>query len=206
MIVKNPGGRHKRFRLMERDGGGYRTVVHPELDLINTDYLAGRLTPDRARLQLERLKERLEKERVKPVSWLPENMQIAEAFIQEELATRPNKRPKAASDRILWGVKQLGKTSLTNSTKADLVSAFSHLDVGGKRRAYSIVNSLLRFRGSNIRLKLPRAVRPEPEYITFEDLLLVLEAIPKREERIFCKASFGIGTRYGEMCFPLPLI
>ncbi len=199
MIVKNPGPKHPSFRIMKREAGVYRTVQHPDLDLLNKDFQEGRLEPARARQLTEELKRRLERLDNKPITWLPENLAIAESYITEEILPKSNRRPKAATDRIKWGVKQLGKTNLLVSSKAELIAALSHLNVNGQRRAISVLNSLLRFKGSQTKLKRPKRQRREVDYLSLEELKLVTSNLPRKELELICLAAFATGARYGEL-------
>lgn len=196
--MKNPGKGHPNFRLMRREQGKYRTVAHPDLDLINKEWAAG-LPLERARQRVEELRARLEKAEAKPVSWLPENMVVAEAYIAEEIVPKGNRRPKAAIDRVRWGVKQLGRTDLLTATKSDFAAALGHLDLGAQRRAIPVINALLRFKGRAMNLRRPKRQRREIDYLTPEELAQVVETLPKKEWRLICFAAFATGARYGEL-------
>jgi integrase len=198
LIVKNPGKGHPSFRLMKREHGKYKTVPHPDLDLINKEWAAG-LPLDRARQRVDELRKRLEKAEVKPVSWLPENMAVAEAYIAEEVIPKGNRRPKAAIDRVRWGAKHLGRTDLLTATKADIAAALGHLDAGAQRRAIPVINALLRFKGRAMKLRRPKRQRREIDYLTPEELAQVVEVLPKKEWRLICFAAFATGARYGEL-------
>lgn len=199
MIIKNPKGKHTSFRVMRRKGNGYETVHHPDIDIINTELKAGRLSAERARLALEEVRIRLEKAEVKPVSWLTENMAIAQDFYEQEIVPKGNRRPEAARDRIFWAVKQLGATKLLASTKAELVKALEHLDINSRRRALSVVNSLLKFKAVPVRCPLPKREKQEIDYLTLEELAAVLEVLKYPEWKLLAKAAFGTGARYGEL-------
>jgi integrase len=202
MYRKNPGPGHPSFRLMERHPNkkGYRSVAHPDLDAINREYLSGALTLERAKLLVSTLKDRLEKEKVTPISWLPENMQIAELYIEDKLVPkRSNRRPKAAYDRVRWGVKQLGSTPLIGSTKAQLAEALSFLEPSQERKAVSVVNALLRYKSIPVQLSPPHIDHGDPLYLTIEEFDQVWPELPNSLWQLACKAAFATGARYGEL-------
>lgn len=199
MFIKNPGKGHPRFRLMERVDGKNRTVNHEELDAINASYQQGWLTLDRARLQVEELRDKLDQSKIKPVSWLPENQIIAEQYWKERGLPRSKRRPRAAYDRIIWAVKQLGSTSLVTASVSELKQALSHLDNNGQRRAIGPLNRLLKFKNLEKELIPPEELRLEPEYLSLEDFKKVILTIPRKEWRLCCQAAFATGARYGEL-------
>lgn len=180
--------------------GRYETVRHADLDAINRELRHG-LSIERGRMLVETLKERLEQEeaKAKPVSWLPENIQIAEAFISDELGPKQNKRPKAARDRVLWAVKQMGAVPIISSTKTQIVAALAPLHTNARRRALAVINSILKYRGIALRVPLPRREKQEIDYMTLDELLRVIEALAKPEWSTLAGAAFATGARYGEL-------
>lgn len=200
MIIKNPGSRHPGFRIMLRVFGRYITLHDVELDVINREMRTGKINQTRARYLVERLRERMElRQDYGPTSWLSENMEIAEVFINEELAPKQNKRPSAARDRVVWAVKQMGATPILSSSKAQIALALAGLDPNGRRRALSVINSLLKFKGVPIRVPLPRREKQEIDYLAPAELLLVIDKLTKPEWRTIACAAFATGARYGEL-------
>jgi integrase len=198
--VKKPGKGHPHFRILGPKGPG-RTVRHEELDAINREYREGRLSLPRAHELVRILAKRLEP---KPVaSWLPENEAIATAFWRERIAPKKkNVAPQEARRRVFWATRQLGATPLLTSDADTLYAALSHLTAEQKRRAASVLNSILRWRGLEKTINTERVTKDEPAYLTLEEILSF--SLPHREWQLCVLAAFATGARYGELFTIVP--
>jgi integrase len=203
MHIKKPRNRHTNFRLFERrkDGKpGHVQVKNEELDAINRELQANAISPERAYDLVRHLKRSLEAKEEKPVSWLAENIQIADEFFEERTKWKKNRAPQASKDRFRWGVKKLGKLSLLTATKKEMMEALHPLPANRQRAAISVLNSLLTFKGlSNKRLMPPKEILSPPDYLTVEELEKVIASLPRKEWQIFCRVAFATGARYGEI-------
>lgn len=194
MHVKKPYGRHRSFRILS--GKPQTTLKHEELDAINGEFLAGRLTLERAHEQVKLLVKRLTPK--KPVSWLPENGRLAQAYWEARIKPkRSNVAPWEAKRRIFWAVSQVGATPLLSSTEEDLYKAMSHLKPAAKKRCAAVLNALLRWKGLEKFIQVERVVRPEPRYLTLEEIESF--SLPKLPWDLCARAAFGTGARYGEL-------
>jgi integrase len=190
--VKKPGGRHKRFRLFDEG----KTVVSDELTLINEEYLAGKLSSEKAYQAVQQLRQKLTKP--KAISYLPENKEIVREYFKTVTENKGLKSPKAALDRLLWGIKKIGRLYLIEASEAEFLRAIEG-DNNEKRRAIAVINALLRFKNRNLVLQAPKSRKLKVDYLSLEEFIQVLSAIPKKEDKLYCQAAFGTGARYGEV-------
>lgn len=218
MYAKKPGGKHKAFRIVSAKP--YKTLTdNEELNAINTEYLEGRLTFERAHLQVMALAKKLRPIVKKPISWLPENLALADAFWKAKIKPkRSNVAPKEAERRVKTAVKRLGAVSILTASEDDLYEAINNCTAlkdyvdkdrtglkvsksSDRKKCASVINSIMRWKGMNKFIQTDRVTRTEPEYLTLPELRKVIMASPdlKPEWRLCILAAFATGCRYGEL-------
>ena len=195
MYIKPPAGRHKRFRIL-LPGKPITTLKHEELDAINSEYLAGRISFERALTQTKALADLLKPKT--PISWLPENEALAEAYWKAKIRPkRRNRAPEEAKRRIFWGVRQLGATAIVSSSEDRLYEALSHLEPGIKKRAASVINAIMKWKGLNKYIHTEEVPKREFGYLTYDELMSF--SLPRKEWQLCVLAAFATGCRYGEL-------
>lgn len=196
MYIKNPHGRHKSFRLFEKK----QTVKNEVLDSINKRYVAGAMPFETARAAVEALRKELSP-KVKSISWLPDNQSILEEYWEKSSGGKARKHDRSKStarQRLQWGVKHLGQTSI-RSDRDKLQAAFAHLSNNQKIRAYGVVNEICRYLRIPVPLKAPKKQKLQIDYLTIEELEQVLRLVENPAYKLFFQVAFGTGARTGEI-------
>jgi integrase len=177
-------------------GKPLKTLKNDELDAINGEFLMGRITENRAHMMVRELADRLKPK--KPISWLPENEALAEAYLDAKIRPkRSNVAPKEADRRVLWAVKQLGAIPILTSKEEDLYKALSHLKPRSKVRAAGAINAIMRWKGLAKAIQVERAPGHEPQYLTYDELMSF--SLAKKEWQLCVYAAFATGCRYAEL-------
>lgn len=197
MILKRPKGRHRAYRLLHRVEGRLRTFRHPELTAVNQEVLQGRIDLDRAYVLVKAIADRYRAPK-RQLGWNEENMRLAEAYWEARIKPkRKNVAPGEAKRRVFWGIAQLRATSILTATEEELYQALKHLKPSPKKKAASVINAVLRWRGLEKCVQVERVPRQEPAYLTLAELLSF--SLPRREWQLCVLTAFATGCRYGEL-------
>lgn len=196
MYVKKPRGAHRTFKIIDSSSRPFRTVQNSELDAINTEFRAGRLSYEKAHQAAEELADRLTPARID--SWLPENEALADAYWRARIRPkRSNVAPEAAKHRIFWAVRQLGATSILKASVDALYDALSHLSPTQKKRCAFTLNAMMRWKGMDKVLYTERVPESAPEYLTYDEITSI--SLPRKEWNLCMLTAFATGCRYGEL-------
>jgi integrase len=207
MIIKRPGGRHLKFRLLENIGGRYVTKSAPELDGINTSYLSGRMTLEQAHHRLKELVLAWEAPR-KGQAKLTRN----EAFVLEfwdkspKGACKPRKNPHSQATSkagYLEAARLLHKLDIETASVSQVLRILGSLDKTKQRKLASRLNTLWAWanRPATQRIPLPRLSQRDSKNIIALPLDEIVELSKKLPGplNLYCLAAFGCGARPGEM-------
>jgi integrase len=134
------------------------------------------------------------------------NFEIAQRYYNKALKKKPNRKPRAAYNRVMRAAKALGAVPLPTASEEELVEAVMRnvSNNSSQRGAIETIGSLLSFIGrTDLYLHKPKQKRPNVKHLTLAQFKKVLVFIPV-ELHNFYWTAIGTGGRTAE-CFGMEI-
>jgi integrase len=203
LILKKPdatrgSGKKRIFRIFERGGEGkLKRFQEPRLDHINSLLLQGTIDRIEAEAQAKRLLETLRNERgERRVTFNQGNYKILETF-WKSYKLRDLIDPDTAYHDFRRAVDAVGDLPIASASQDELQTALTKHKGNKQRRIAARLNSILKFLGRDVRVRLTREEMREIAYLTPEEVgRLTSQVKPTLASLI--QVLFLTGLRLGE--------
>jgi integrase len=203
-FLKSPTAKSGRatFALIERrevDGKLQNTTIKSEaLTAINTQFLQGAISYDRARILAKDLLDRLYPKQA--ILHNQANLDLLQRYWEKEYADRDLVDRRTAWNRLLRATEAAGHYSLLSASKEELQSTVDAKFKGNRQRdVVSALNQLLQFFKRDFKLRKAREEIKPISHITEAELARVITHLRDDKLKLMHQVAFATGLRAGEL-------